>query len=183
MKRIRSFITFSALIFTLFIVDANAQAFVKGNSERSVEQQAYKKLRGLPNYGVFDFISFEIKGDTIILSGKTHSLGTRSDAARAVKNLPGIARVVNKIEQLPASPFDDRIRASLLCSLNNGGLSRYFWYVNPDVHVIVENGRVTFEGYVSNKSDRNSMSIYANGVFGVFNVQNNVIVDRDSRRS
>lgn len=183
MKKIRSLFTFSALILALLIVDTIAQNYSRNNSGKTIEQQVYKKLRGLPNYGVFDFISYEVQGDTVVLTGKTYSLGTRNDAASAVKHIPGVASVVNNIEQLPPSPFDDRIRASLMRSLSNGGLSRYLWEVNPDVHIIVENGRVTLEGYVSNNGDRNAMNIYANGVSGVFGVQNNVIVGRDSRRS
>ena len=162
---------------------AGADAQVSTKAVKTIDQQVYSKLRGLPNYGVFDFIQAEVNGDTIVLTGRTHSLGTRNDAASAVKHIPGISTVINNIKQLPASPYDDRIRASLLRKLDNGGLSRYFWEVNPDVHIIVENGRVTFEGFVGNKSDRNAMNIYANGVFGVFDVQNNVIVGRDSRRS
>src|SRR2546423_1576844 len=82
------------------IFDGRAQGYAKNTSGKTIEQQVFKKLRGLPNYGVFDFISYEVNGDTVVLSGKTRSLGTKSDAASAVKRIPGIARVVNNIEQL-----------------------------------------------------------------------------------
>jgi hyperosmotically inducible periplasmic protein len=178
MNTIKALLTFSALILTLFINGANAQDQARYKPAKSIEQQVYKKLRGLSNYGVFDFIRAEVRGDTVVLTGKAYSLGTKSDAASAVKDINGVSRVVNNIEQLPPSPFDDRIRQSLLRQLDRGGLSRYLWEHNPDVHIIVENGRVTLEGYVSNKGDRDAMDIYANGVSGVFNVENNLIVGK-----
>src|SRR4029078_8389519 len=110
MKQFRSFIAFSAFIFALFIVNVSAQ----GNRATPVEQQVFKKIVNLTRYSVFDFITYNVNGDTVMLNGKVYSLGTKGDAASAVKEVPGIAHVVNNIEQLPASPFDDQIRRSLL---------------------------------------------------------------------
>jgi hyperosmotically inducible protein len=180
MRKFQVLFTFSALILTVFIAGGSVQAQDKYKPAKSIEQQVYKKLRGLSNYGVFDFIRAEVQGDTVVLTGKTYSLGTRGEAASEVKDIPGVNSVVNNIEQLPASPFDDRIRRSMLHSMANGGLSRYLWEHNPDLHIIVENGRVTLEGYVSNQADRDRANIYANGVSGVFEVQNNLIVGKRS---
>lgn len=179
MNKIKALFTFSALILAL-CVGVQAQ---DSKPAKTIDQQVYSKLRSLPNYSVFDFIRAQVNGDTIVLTGKTASLGTKDDAASAVKHIAGISNVVNNIEQLPASPFDDKIRASLLRKMSNGGLGRYLEEVNPDVHILVENGRVTLEGYVSNNGDRDAMNIYANGVSGVFGIQNNVIVGRDPQRS
>lgn len=181
MKQIRSLIAFSALIFTLFIVNASAQA--RYTPATSVEQQVFRKIVNLPRYSVFDFINYEVKGDTVVLSGKVYSLGTKGDAASAVKKVPGVARVVNHIEQLPGSPYDDQIRRSLLRQFDRGGLGRYLSEMRPDMRIVVENGRVTLEGYVASKSDRDRANVYASGVSGVFEVQNNLIVGKDSRRS
>lgn len=183
MRKVQVIFTFLSFILTVFIAPGSVQAQEKYSPPKTIEQQVYKKLRGLANYGVFDFIQARVQGDTVVLTGKTYSFGTKSEAASEVKEVPGVRNVVNNIDQLPPSPFDDRIRRSLLRSMENGGLSRYLWQRNPDVHIIVENGRVTLEGYVANNGDRDSMDIRANGVSGVFNVQNNLIVGRDSRRS
>ena len=88
-----------------------------------------------------------------------------------------------RVEQLPGSPYDDQIRRSLLRTFDNGGLARYLSEIRPDMRIVVENGRVTLEGYVASKSDRNLANVYANGVSGVFEVHNNLIVGHDSRRS
>lgn len=176
MRKFRSLITFCALVLGLFVGAANAQNFVAAGAPS--EQQVYKKLVNLSRYGVFDFISFDMRGDTVVLNGRAHTLGLKSDAASAVKKLPGVRHVVNNIEQLSPSSFDDRLRGSLLRSFARGGLSQYLWPTRPDVHIIVEGGRVTLEGYVSNTADRDRFNIYANGTSGVFSVDNNLVVGK-----
>ena len=52
---------------------------------------------------------------------------------------------------------------------------------NPSIRIIVENGNVTLEGYVSNKGDYNLANILANGVSGVFSVKNNLVVGKELR--
>ena len=183
MRKLQVLFTFLSLALTVVIATGSVNAQEKYRPAKSIEQQVYKKLRGLSNYGVFDFIEAQVQGDTVVLTGKTHSLGIKSEAASEMKDIPGVRNVVNNIDQLPPSPFDDRLRQSLLRSMSNGGLSRYLWERHPDMHIIVENGRVTLEGYVSNNGDRDRANVYANGVSGVFGVQNNLIVGRDTRRS
>lgn len=173
MSKLKIILTFFALSLTLFVGSAGAQA-----RSTTIEQQVYKKIVNLPRYSVFDFINYEVNGDTVVLTGKVYSFGTKSDAVSAVKGVPGVARVVNHIEQLPASPFDDQIRRSLLRQFDRGGLGRYLSEIRPDMRIVVENGRVTLEGFVANKADRDRADIYANGVSGVFDVQNNLIIGK-----
>jgi hyperosmotically inducible protein len=47
---------------------------------------------------------------------------------------------------------------------------------NPSIRIIVKNGHVTLEGVVSNEGDRNLAGIRANGVPGVFSVNNQLRV-------
>src|SRR3984885_13895941 len=72
-----------------------------------------KKLGGLTNYSVFDWITFGIQGKTITLKGYASRPVLKDDAERAVKGIPGISSVVNQIEVLPYSNMDDRIRAAV----------------------------------------------------------------------
>ena len=150
---------------------------------KTVEQQIFSKLRGLPYYGVFDNITYQVSGDTVTLSGKVITLGTKRDAAAAVKDVPGIRNVVNNIQELPVGSFDERIRRAAYLTFVNRGPAQYFSTINPDVRIIVENGRITLEGFVSSRSDANTLNILASGISGVFEVTNNLVVGRDTRRS
>ncbi|CAN5328860.1 hypothetical protein BH10ACI2_BH10ACI2_15320 [soil metagenome] len=176
MKTLRKYLALSSAIIALSIVGVNAKALAGDKPAKSVEQQIYKKLLSLPNYGVFDHIAFQVNGSSVVLTGKVYSLGTSRLAAANVKDVPGISTVVNNIEDLPPSSFDDSIRRQALRSFGSHGLGGYFWENNPDVRIIVEHGRITLEGYVYNSGDRNAMNIYANGIPGVFEVTNNLKV-------
>lgn len=184
MKRIHT-ISLSVLLAALslpFSAKAQAPSYQKTTSA-AIEQQVSRKLRRLPNYGVFDHITFRVVGSTVILDGKVNSLGTRRAAAAEVRRIAGVTRVVNNIDQLPPSPMDDRIRRAALRTLAQHGLGGYFWPVDPDVRIIVERGRITLEGEVMNSGDYHRMNIYANGIPGVFKVTNNLVIGRDNRKA
>lgn len=182
MRTINRYFAVSLAAIALFI-SGRAVSAAPVKPEKSVEQKVMSKLRGLPNYGVFDNITYTVNGSTVTLTGKVITLGTKGQAERAVKDIKGITNVVNDIDELPLGSFDNRIRYAALQTFVNRGPAQYFSGINPDVRIIVENGRITLEGYVSNRSDSNLLNLLANGISGVFQVTNNLVVGRDSRRS
>jgi hyperosmotically inducible protein len=58
------------------------------------------------------------------------------------------------------------------------GLDRYALRAVPPIHIIVDSGKVTLEGVVSTRSDRDVANIRASGVSGVFSVVNNLRVEK-----
>ena len=183
MKRIYTFAAVIAAVFAFAFTSVEARSLNAPSSKptQSIEQQVNKKIHMLNHYGVFDHITFQVNGGVVTLNGKVNSLGTKSEAAASVKRIPGVEQVINNIENLPPSPFDDSIRRRTLQTLARGGLGGYFWEINPDVRIIVKNGHVTLEGYVMNQGDKNRAYIYANGVSGVFSVTNNLIVGEEKK--
>jgi hyperosmotically inducible protein len=147
---------------------------------RAAYEQLAKKVRKelvtLPWYGVFDNLAYEIDGSTVTLSGQVVQPSTRKDAERRVAKLKGVERVVNNIEVLPLSGFDDSIRANTYRALMgwNSPLFRYGRGVNPSIHIVVKGGHVTLEGVVSSEGDRRLAYVLANSVPGVFSVTNNL---------
>jgi osmotically-inducible protein OsmY len=184
MKIFRHFLALTLALFALSIVQVNAQAFSdsKRPSAATLEQQVFRKIIGLDRYGVFDHIAFQVNGGEVTLTGKVISLGLKSRAESAVKRIPGVTRVNNQIEDLPPSPFDDSIRRQTLRAFADKGLYMYLWEPNPSVRIIVDRGRTTLEGYVSNRGDYNLMNILANGVPGAFSVENRLIVGKQQAR-
>ena len=109
---------------------------------------------------------------------------TSGAIAARVAHLPGVTRVVNRIEVLPLSGFDDQIRARAYRTIfNTAGLYRYAMGGNPSLHIIVNNGHLTLEGVVANEMDKRLAYIAARQVSGVFSVTNNLRTDRDESRS
>ncbi len=185
MNKLKKFFALSFAVITFSFVGFNAQTFAVPveKPDKTIEQRVDSKLRGLLRYGVFDNITYQVNGDTVILSGKTITLGTKREASAAVKEIKGVSSVVNNIEELPIGSFDNRIRQAAYTSFVTRGPGQYFSTINPDVRIIVENGRITLEGFVANRSDSNTLNILAHGIPGVFKVTNNLVVGRDSRRS
>jgi hyperosmotically inducible periplasmic protein len=144
----------------------------------TLEEQVRHELVMLPYYSVFDELSFQVNGDAVTLMGKVTRPVLKSDAGNVVKRIPGVASVDNKIEVLPLSRFDDRIRlAELRAVYGNSALFRYN-LAGPiaPIRIIVEDGHVTLEGVVATQGDKNIAGIVANGVAGVFSVTNNLQV-------
>jgi len=178
---------FAAIAFVVLAgTAANAQTFIGGKrpgSLRATEDQIFHRILMLPNYGVFDHITYQLNGSTVVLGGSVYSLGTRKEAERSVKRIPGVESVVNNIHDLPPSSFDDQIRRRLAATLSNsGGLGRYLAWTNPPVRLIVDRGHVSLEGYVDNRADANTMNILARSVPGVFSVENHLIVRKEMVR-
>jgi hypothetical protein len=186
MKAVMKYFLTAAAFLMLAGTAANAQSFAGGKRPgtlRAMEDQIFHKIVMLPNYGVFDHITYQVNGDTVVLGGSTYSLGTKKGAERAVKRVPGVDRVVNNIRELPLSSFDDRIRRQLVASMGRtGNVYRYLQGVNPSVRLIVDHGHVALEGYVDNRSDANTMRVLALGVPGVFSVENHLVVRNERIR-
>ena len=145
----------------------------------SAQERVRKELVTLPYYGVFDNLAFDVQGDTVILYGQVVRPSTRKDAERRVSKIEGVSRVINNIEVLPLSSFDDSIRARAYRAVfRSGSLYRYAMGANPSIHIVVKNGNVTLEGVVANRMDSQLAYMAANGVSGVFSVTNNLRVER-----
>lgn len=133
----------------------------------------------LPYYGVFDNLSYKIEGYNVTLLGQVTRPTLKSDAERVVKSIEGVEKVENQIEVLPLSPNDDRLRLRLYRAIyGRAPLDRYALQAIPSIHIIVKNGNVTLEGVAANEGDKNMANIRANGVSGVFQVVNNLAVEK-----
>jgi hyperosmotically inducible periplasmic protein len=171
-----------------------------------IVKEVQKKLGGLTNYSVFDWITFGIQGKTITLKGYASRPILKEDAARALKGIPGVDSVVNQIEVLPYSPNDDRIRAAVYNRIytqatlrkynaNQGSLARALGPGGRSValmaggitndpplgyhaiHIIVNGGHVILYGVVLNQSDAAIAGMQANSAPGAFSVDNDLVVE------
>jgi hyperosmotically inducible periplasmic protein len=173
----------AALVLTATLAAAG-QAKEEVSSRQRVMQKIRKELVTLPFYGVFDNLAYSFDGGTATLYGQVVRPTTRSDAERRVARIAGVTRVVNQIEVLPLSSFDDSIRQRAYRQIfGTAGLYRYAMGANPSLHIVVNRGHLTLEGVVSNEGDRRLARIAALQVPGVFSVTNNLRLDRDERRA
>ena len=161
-----------------------------------------KAIVTLPNYGVFDNLSFDLQESTVILRGFASRPSLKESVSQAVKKIQGVEKVINQIEVLPLSPRDDDVRADLYTNIyGDTALSRFgsrrgtpqfssiarqgFGITNDPpigyhaIHIIVKGGHVTLAGMVDTPGDSIIAETRVRGTFGVFSVTNHLRVTSD----
>ena len=141
-----------------------------GASAKTFEKIRHE-LAMMPYISEFDFISFTMVGDDVILTGWTVRITNRSTAYNLVKNIEGVNRITNNIEVLPMGSFDMQIRAGARAALQRM-LSRYFWGSGSDIKIVVKNGKIILLGRVATKADSDIANIQCNAVPNAFHVFN-----------
>ena len=175
------------------VTGIRAQDVTSEETERSVR----RLLERLPYYGVFDYLVYRVDQGTVYLAGYTFEPKLKAGAELAARRASGVIEVANRIEVLPASLEDDRIRwATFYRIYTDDFLSRYapggvlgvlrdlrderrFPGMQPigryPIHIVVKNGRTMLLGAVDNAVDRQIAEVRAREVSGVFEVENSLV--------
>jgi hyperosmotically inducible protein len=182
MKRaLNLFLAAALALGTMGTAVASSTGDVTGGNPR-LEQRLYGQvhhaLAMIPQVTVFDNLAYSVNDGTVVLYGQVRNAFISGVAEKSVKRLEGVERVDNRIEVLPASFNDDRIRQQVAFAVfNDPRLSRYSMDPLPPIRIIVKGGHVALEGMVRTQTDKDDAFIRANGVPGVFSVENNLQVE------
>jgi hyperosmotically inducible protein len=166
------------------VQSVHSDSWVYGAEPSRLVKEVRHELIMLPYFGVFDDLGFKVNGGQVTLMGSVTRPTLKSDAENVVKRIDGVTEVVNDIEVLPLSPNDDRIRRATYRAIfgdSNLG-TRYGFQAVPSIHIIVKNGNVRLEGVVANEMDRTIAGMRANGVPGVFGVENALTVEQKEQK-
>jgi hyperosmotically inducible protein len=196
----RGFFSLTVLGAIIGPTSPEAQTVTPAETVRSVQ----RNLERLPYYGVFDYIVFRVDRGIVYLAGYSFEGRLKADAETAAKRVRGVIEVSNKIEVLPTSQNDDRIRwATFYRIYTDDFLSRYapggvgrvlrelrderqFPGMQPigryPIHIIVKGGRTMLLGVVDNTSDRQLAEVRAREVTGVFRVENSLTVSQENTK-
>jgi len=189
-KGLQTFLAAILALGTTGLAFAGSTDQAAQQSMSSVNQRLDQRLSGevrhelnmIPEFTVFDNLAYRVDGGTVTLFGQVRDAIVKDSAEARVKHLEGVERVDNQIEILPASFNDDRIRRQVaLAVFNDPRLFNYGLQSVPPIHIIVKNGHVNLEGMVRTQTDKNDAFIRANGVPGVFSVENNLQVEQPSK--
>jgi hyperosmotically inducible protein len=156
-----------------------------------------RALERLPYYGVYDFLAFGIENGVVSLKGYAHRPSLKREAEEMVRHAVG-AEIANRIEVLPTSSFDDRIRwatyqqvytdeiadryvpggsmetrYALLDMARFPGMEPFGTY---PVHIIVKDRRVALIGVVINEADKAQILVRARLVPHTFGVEDAIAV-------
>jgi hyperosmotically inducible protein len=184
-----------------------------GADEKSSVEEIRRELLQLPYYGVFDFLAFSYEKGTVTLMGYAYHSTLKHDAARGAKRASGVDQVIDQIEELPVSQFDDELRWRTYYAIyRDPFLSRYapgggmlwghrhsfgggfhamsfgrFSGMEPlgdyPLHIIVKNGKITLLGVVDTEGDKTVAGMRAREVPGSFGVENELVVEKSMSKS
>jgi hyperosmotically inducible protein len=140
------------------------------------KQIAYDRVGYYDN--TFNYIALNVKDGVVTLDGDTVYDVPKDSALAIVARTPGVKDVVNDVNVLPVSRFDDSIRMRTASAIyRDSVLGRYASDPAHPIRIVVDNGHVTLYGTVENTMDKNIAGMRANAVPGAFSVENKLIVD------
>jgi hyperosmotically inducible periplasmic protein len=156
------------------------------HSQVLLADEVRHQLVMLPYYGVFDWLEGEVlPNGKVVLHGEAVKPTTKSDAEARVKQVEGVKSVVDRIEVLPLSSNDEKLRVALYRAIfdyNSPLFSQYAIQAVPPIHIIVKNGRVTLKGVVGREMDSQLAYTAARGVPGVFEVTSELRVEEPPKK-
>ena len=152
-------------------------------AKRLARKLAYDSSGYYGRYGngaMFNHLTLAVRNGVVVLGGEVRNEGARDYALGVARNEKGVRGVVNQVRLLPASIFDDDIRARAARAIyGDSVLSRYANDPGAPIRIVVENGHITLYGVVSNRMDSQVAEIRARGVSGAFSVENRLVVGKD----
>jgi len=162
-------------------VPAVARTQPPDRTDAQVFKDVAKQVTSYTRYTVFDDIRGSVDGGVLTLSGKVTMPFKRDDLGRLTARVPGVKRVINKIEVLPVSFDDDRLRYEVAHAIyGNPAFWHYASMVNPPIHVVVERGNVNLTGVVNSEVERMlARSIACR--FPAFSVTSELRTDKEAR--
>ena len=176
-----------------------------------IAKEVQKRLGSLPDYNVFDWITYGFRDKSVVLRGYASIPVLKSEAANAIKGIPGVESVDNQIEVVPVSMIDNRVRVGVYNRIyTQPVLQKYNAYqgtarqaIGPGlsiarmaggiiydpprgynaIHIIVKNSNVALYGVVDSESDAAIADMQAKSTPGVFSVDNFLIVPKPAPKA
>ena len=138
---------------------------------------AFNGVFGYEN--TYDNITATVNDGVVTLDGAVRWGEDKKSADALVAQQEGVKDIIDKVKVLPASIYDDQIRAREYEALyGDNVLGRYGMDPAAPIRIVVDNGHVSLFGTVESQMEKNIASIRAGQVPGVFSVQNNLQVSK-----
>jgi len=130
----------------------------------------------------FNYYTLSVNHGVATIGGQTYNEVGRDSALAIVNRMPGVKDVVNDIKVSPVSSFDDTLRRRTVRALyGDSALGKYAIDPARPIRIIIDAGHVSLYGEVISPMDKQIAGMRAGQVPGVFSVENNLIVEKDSK--
>lgn len=151
----------------------------KAESDQKLAERIAEQMRRSTYFTVFDDVQIGVDNGVVTLTGYVTQPIKSDDLARRASHVDGVREFVNRLEVLPASLSDDRLRAIIANTLyRDPAFSNYASQAVPPVHIIVRNSSVLLTGVVNNEVERRQAENIVRHIPGIIGVQNALRVER-----
>jgi len=159
----------------------SATAFAQPRKDLQIFNDVSRQVQRYVYFTIFDDVSASVDQGVVTLTGKVTMPFKVKEIARRAEKVEGVTTVVNKIEVLPVSIYDDELRYEIARAIyGNPSFWQYAAMTNPPIHIIVDRGRVTLTGVVNSNVERMLARSIATS-FGAFEVTNDLKTDAEVR--
>ena len=168
--------SFAVLVAALLLaVPAGAQ----DGRDLRLADDIVRNINTYSRFTIFDDVSMSVENGLVTLTGKVTMPYKRDDIGRRIARIDGVREVLNRIEVLPVSTFDDDLRYRIARAIyGNPSFWNYASMANPPIHIIVERGRVRLTGVVNSNVERMLARSLATGL-GELSVSNELRTDAE----
>jgi hyperosmotically inducible periplasmic protein len=130
----------------------------------------------------FNYYTLSVKDGVATIGGQTYNEVGRDSALAIAYRMPGVKDVVNEIKVSSVSTFDDNLRRHAVRALyGDSALGKYAIDPARPIRIIIDGGHVSLYGEVISPMDKQIAGMRIGQVPGVFSVENNLVVDKNSK--
>lgn len=168
------------LVFALVML-VGSTASAQERKDLQIFRDISDQVNRYSRFTIFDDVGASVTQGHVELTGWVTMPFKKDDIERRVRRVEGVTSVVNRIDVLPVSQFDDELRFRIARAIyGNSSFWNYAAMANPPIHIVVNRGRVTLTGVVQSNVERMLARSLATG-FGSFEVKNALKTDEEMR--
>jgi hyperosmotically inducible periplasmic protein len=179
--KVRSTFVAAAAALAIVTIALAAPAAAQDRFDAKIASEISRQIDRYPQFTIFDYVTGTVDNGIVTLSGKVTMPFKKNDIGQKAGRVEGVRQVVNNIDVLPVSSYDEDLRLRIARAIyGNSAFWQYGARANPPIHIIVERGHVTLTGVVNSNVDRMLARSLATG-FGELSVTNDLRTDAEMR--
>jgi hyperosmotically inducible protein len=157
----------------------SSSALAQDRRDQRIANDIVRQVNSYNRFTIFDDVNISVENGLVTLTGKVTMPYKKNDIAKRVADVQGVREVMNQIDVLPVSSFDEELRLRIARAIyGNPSFWNYAAMANPPIHIIVEHGKVTLTGVVSSNVERMLARSLATGL-GELSVTNSLRTDAE----
>lgn len=161
------------------LLSLSTSALAQDRRDQRIANDIARQVNSYSRFTIFDDVNISVENGLVTLTGKVTMPYKKNDIARRVTDVNGVREVMNQLEVLPVSPFDEELRLRIARAIyGNPSFWTYAAMANPPIHIIVEHGKVTLTGVVNSNVERMLARSLATG-WGELSVTNYLRTDAE----